>query len=119
MPRAKVTSAGFYPEENRSTPANVQRAAHAIGIDLATWRSQRVSREMVDHSDLIVLLDLKNFLSFRRAFPDALHKVVFLGLFLDTPQIEIADPYGKPERETLEIVRLIEAATGALARLLS
>lgn len=116
MPAATVTSAGFYPEENRRTPSNVQRAAQVLGVDLSTWSSRRVSQEMVDAADLIVLHDLKNFRHFRRDFPSQLGKIVFLGMFLDPPRVDIADPYGKPDSETLEILRQIEAATHALAR---
>ena len=87
-----------------------------MGIDLGSWSSRLVTQEMVGRSDLVVLLDLKNYWRFRRAFPSDLHKIVFLGLFLDKPQLEIADPYGKPDDQTLEIARLIETAPTALAR---
>jgi protein-tyrosine phosphatase len=119
MPHAEVASAGFYAEENRQTPPNVQRAAQTLGVDLGAWSSRRVSQELVARSDLVVLLDLGNFRDYRRAFPNDLAKVAFLGLFLDTPQTDIADPYGKPEDETLEIVRLIDAAVHAMARQLN
>ena len=116
MPRADVTSAGFYPQERRTTPTNVQRAAQTIGVDLSAWSSRRVSQELVDRSDLVVLLDLRNFRDYRRAFPSNENKVSFLGLFLDPPQVDITDPYDKSDSETLGIMRLIETATRALAR---
>lgn len=111
-----VTSAGFYPQERRATPENVQRAAQTIGVDLANWSSRRVNHDMVSRAELVVLLDLKNFRDFRREFPAELGKIALLGLFLEPPQINIMDPYGLPEKETLEIVRLIEAAVQKLAR---
>jgi protein-tyrosine-phosphatase len=58
----------------------------------------------------------RKFRDYRRALPNNLGKIVFLGLFLDTPQTDITDPYGRPEGETLEIVRLIEAAVHAMVR---
>ena len=116
MPDANVTSAGFYPEEHRQTPPNVQLAAQTLGVDLSAWSSRRVSQVLVDRSDLVVLLDLRNFRDYRPAFPNDLRKIVFLGLFLDTPQIDIADPYDKPQSETLEIVRLIDAAVTSMVR---
>jgi protein-tyrosine phosphatase len=119
MPNAKVTSAGFYPEENRQTPPNVQRAAQTLGVDLSAWSSRRVSQELVDRSDLVVVFDLQNFRDYRRAFPNDWGKIVVLGLFLDTPQTDITDPYGKPQGETLEIVRLIDTAVHAMVRQLS
>ncbi len=116
MPAKTITSAGFYPEENRQSPSNVQRAAQALGVDLAAWSSRRVKQEMVEAADLIVLHDLKNFRYFRRDFPRDLHKVVQLGMLLDPPQNDITDPYDKPDGETLEILRQIETAIQALAR---
>jgi protein-tyrosine-phosphatase len=118
MPSAKVTSAGFYPEVNRLSPSNVQRAAQTLGIDLSSWSSRRADADLVAAADLIVLHDLKNFLSFRNEFPTHLQKVVFLGLFLEPPQTSITDPYGKPDHETLEILRQIESAIQAMTRLL-
>ena len=116
MPAAHITSAGFYPRENRPTPRNVQEAARSIGIDVTAWSSRRVSREMVDHADLVVILDLKNFRNFRREFPDDQGKVAFLGLFLNPPQLDITDPYNLADDETLQIVRLVENAIQELAR---
>ncbi len=71
---------------------------------------------MVERADLVALFDLRNFRDFRREFPNAQAKVVFLGLCLDPPQLEITDPYNKPADETLRIVKQIEAAVARLAR---
>src|SRR5262245_21977025 len=60
LPSTSVSSAGFFPQENRSTPRNVQRAAESIGVDLSAWSSRQVSRELVSRADLVILLDLKN-----------------------------------------------------------
>ena len=118
MPAKTITSAGFYPEDNRQSPSNVQRAARALGLDLSSWASRRVDQEIVDAADLIVLHDLKNFRDFRRDFPNDLHKVVLLGMLLDPPQNDIPDPYGKPDGETLEILRQIESAVQKMAHVL-
>jgi protein-tyrosine phosphatase len=116
MPGMEVISAGFYPTERRNTPAQVQAAARSIGVDLSAWSSRRVTQEMVRSADLLVISDLYNFRQLRREFPESQHKVLFLGLFLDPPQLAIADPYNKSDKETLRIVRLIEAAVSAFAR---
>jgi protein-tyrosine-phosphatase len=116
LPGAIVTSAGFDPAVNRRAPSNVQRAAQALNLDLSSSASRRVDQALVDAADLVVLHDLRNFRDFRRDFPSNLHKVVLLGMLLDPPRNEITDPYDKPDRETLEILRQIEAAIQALAR---
>lgn len=116
MPAAEVISAGFDAEEERSSPPNVQRAAQALGVDLSSWSSRRVDQKSVDAAELIVLHDLRNFRDFRRDYPSAQPKILFLGLVLDPPQIEITDPYEKSDNETIEVMRQIEIATQALAR---
>jgi protein-tyrosine phosphatase len=116
MPGMKIASAGFFPTEKRKTPGNVQSAAKSIGVDLSTWSSRRVDQEMVHSADLVVLLDLYNFRDYRREFPDDLNKVLFLGRFLDPPQLTITDPYDKSADETLRIIKLIEEGVAGLAR---
>lgn len=119
LPESAVTSAGFYPEENRRSPENVQRAAETFGIDLSRWSSRQIDKAMVECADLVVLFDLRNFRDFRREFPNEQAKVVFLGLCLDPPQLNITDPYDKPADETLRIVKQIEAGVAGLARRIS
>ena len=116
MPEVGVTSAGSYPKENRLTPEHVQVAAKSIGVDLSGWSSRKVNREMVQRADVVVLLDLYNFRDYRREFPKDQNKALFLGLFLDPPQLAITDPYNKSADETLRIVKLIEAGVTGLAR---
>jgi protein-tyrosine phosphatase len=112
----EVSSAGFYDQEGRPAPDNVQYAAGSLGIDLTNWASRRVTGEMVRRVDLVVLMDLYNFRDFRREFPSDQDKVVFLGLLLEPPQLMIDDPCGKPWPEILGIITQIEKGVTELAR---
>ena len=115
LPKVEVSSAGFYDREGRSTPNEIQSAAKSLGINLSDWASKRVTREMVQHADLVVLMDLYNFRDFRREFSDEQTKVLFLGMLLDPPQLGITDPYGKAPDETARILSEIETSVKALA----
>jgi protein-tyrosine phosphatase len=114
LPGLKVGSAGFYPEEGRTSPEGLKSAAQSLGADLSDWASRRVTAEMVRQTDLVVLMDLYNFRDFRREFPAEENKVAFLGMFLDPPQLSITDPYDKPPEETLRILQQIEAGVAGL-----
>ena len=71
---------------------------------------------MVQRADLVVLSDLYNFRDYRREFSGDQNKVLFLGLFLNPPQLAITDPYNQSADETIHIVKIIEAAVAGLAR---
>jgi protein-tyrosine-phosphatase len=119
LPKVEVSSAGFYEREGRSTPDEVQSAAESLGINLSDCASKRVTREMVQRADLVVLMDLYNFRDFRREFPGEETKVLFLGLLLDPPQLGITDPYGKAPDEIARILSEIEKGVTALAKEIS
>jgi protein-tyrosine phosphatase len=119
LPKLEVSSAGFYDTEGRSTPNEIQSAAKSLGINLSDWASKRVTRQMVQHADLVVLMDLCNFRDFRREFPGEQVNVLFLGMLLDPPQLGITDPYGKAPDEIGRILSEIEAGVTALAKQIS
>ncbi len=118
IPGIEILSAGFYAQEKRSSPEDLQLAARRLGVNLADWASKRVTQDMVNKADLIVLMDLRNYRDFRHTFPQNQVKVVFLGLFLDPPKVEISDPYGKASDEMTRILMQIEEGISALAKCL-
>ena len=119
LPKVEVSSAGFYDREGRSAPNEIQSAAKSLGINLSDWASKRVTREMVQRADLVVLMDLYNFRDYRREFSGEQTKVLFLGMLLDPPQLGITDPYGKAPDEIARILSEIETGVTALAKQIS
>ncbi len=113
-----VSSAGFITETGRPSPSCLQEAARFLDLDLSGWRSLRVSRQMVESADVVFLMDLRNLRTFRAEFPDALGKVLLLGMFLPKPA-EIADPYGQNVEKTVVVLRNIQAAIERVAELFS
>jgi len=113
-----ISSAGFITEAGRPSPSCLQEAARLLDLDLSTWRSLRVSRQMVESADVVFLMDMRNLRAFQEEFPDALGKVLFLGMFLPEPA-EIADPYGQDVERTVVVLRDIQAAIERVAALFS
>jgi protein-tyrosine-phosphatase len=64
-------------------------------------------------------MDLYKFRDFRREFSGEQTKVLFLGLLLDPPQLDITDPYGKAPEEIARILSEIETGVTALAKKIS
>ncbi len=108
------SSAGFHSKEGRRSPDNMVRAAASLGCDLAPHVSSSMTEETVRDADLIVLMDWRNYDLMRAQFPAALNKTVFLGLFLDPPLMEIADPFDMTADAMAKVALQIKAAVGNL-----
>lgn len=115
LPSWEISSAGFHPESGRSCPSHLREAAFSLGFDISHYRSKKCCSEMAEAADLIVLMDMDNFSDFERQFPDLLHKVFLLGMFLSAPR-EIQDLYDADFQETLGTLQLMEKSIDALAK---
>jgi protein-tyrosine-phosphatase/predicted ATP-grasp superfamily ATP-dependent carboligase len=109
------TSGGFHKRVERSTPLRFQSAGRHRGVELADHRSKRISSELVDAADLIVLMDRRNWLDLAREFPRAVGKTILLGVCDDPHQPEIPDPYDQPLPAGAIAYERIDKALSALA----
>ena len=116
-PQRLVESAGFHQAVGRPSPANMQFAAHQLGIDLADWRSSLVTSERIEGADLVILFDLHNFALYEREFGQTRAHVVMLGLLADSPDLEISDPYGRGNDEAVRVGRQIQESVARLLAL--
>lgn len=90
-----VDSAGFVEQDGRSSPEPAIEAAREYDVALSDHRAKRTTREMVETSDLIFVMDMYNYHDMKHEFADAMEKVYFLkpaggG---DTRRFEISDPH--------------------------
>ena len=108
------SSGGFHSVTRRSSPTDLQEVASEMGVDLSGWRSGGIDRETVESSDLILLMDLKNYEQMARLFPDALERTTMLGLFHPSPTLTISDPYGKDKAEIRTVLTQIGEAVDGL-----
>ncbi len=112
-----VASAGFVEREGRSSPDTAVDVAPEFGVDLSEHSSAHVTREQVDESDLVLLMDVDNYRRLRQRFPDAVEKAFLLDAVRDEGGVEISDPI-HGDHETFRTVygEVAAAVDRALAR---
>lgn len=105
---------------DRADPRGVS-AAKEMGILLDEHRAGRLSDELVDRADLIVVMDFLNEADVVARFPAAAGKVRLLGSFLgqDGRPAEIRDPYSGSQDDVRASFQTIARAIDALAATLS
>lgn len=65
------------------------------GIDISGFRSQRLSKELVDSADLVLTMEKSHKDTILSLFPQYAHKIFTLKEFAGkTENIDISDPYG-------------------------
>jgi protein-tyrosine-phosphatase/predicted ATP-grasp superfamily ATP-dependent carboligase len=111
----EIDSAGFHPRAGRASPAHVQRAAEAAGLDLVQHRSRRVGAPDIERADLILCMDLDNLEAVHREFPEAAGRTTLLGLLRKPALVRIPDPYSLSEKETCAVVAAIDASIEGLS----
>lgn len=113
----EAESAGFYDEEGRSSPKLAVEAAERFGVDLSGHRSQVVDEELVDESDVVVLMDVRNYVRFRGHYPEKVEKAFLLRAGRE--DFEISDPYGKDIGALMEafaeVTRSIDSLLGPVS----
>lgn len=104
----KSNSVGFHDNVNRQTPLRFQSVAQHLGVDLSNHRSRRITKDLVDHSDLIIAMDKRNLEDIQREFPEAMNKTILLGAIENIKDPEIMDPYGQKIGVGGQIYRRLE-----------
>jgi protein-tyrosine-phosphatase len=91
-----VKSAGTYQVAGRPSPKEAIQAAQRRGLDLATHRSQFVTRQILDAATVLIVFDRSNMEALNGQFPEIRCPVIPLGSLIET-EIRggnIHDPYG-------------------------
>ncbi len=87
-------------------------------LDLSTHRTTVISKELVERSDLILVMELVHNTMLFRKFPEACEKTFLLGHFSPCPVTQIRDPYGGTREEFEQCYILIsQACDGLLGQL--
>lgn len=107
-PRLEVRSAGFHPRTGRESPSSYVTRCAARGVDLGAHRSALTAAADVAWADTIVCMDRHNWSALDLMGADVA-KIVWAGA-LTEGDVEIPDPYGRPEPEVELIIGRIEAA---------
>lgn len=116
-----VSSAGIAATSGSPASPEGIAALREWGLDLATHRSQPLTRAMVRQADLLVPLSMTHFAAILERHPEARKKTLLLGSFLEPDHCEprdIADPIGGTLAEYRSTRDQIAKAVDALARFL-
>jgi len=97
FPTVTFISAGFHKQIGRLCPDFVVDAASKMEINLERHFSKCVDANMIDNAQLILVMDLQNYMHVTKIFPGSRKKTLLLGMFLPKPQLEIKDPYENPD----------------------
>ncbi|MCU7946735.1 MAG: low molecular weight phosphatase family protein [Candidatus Thiodiazotropha sp. (ex Cardiolucina cf. quadrata)] len=88
-------SAGFHENINRPCEPEYLNILKNYGYDLSNHRSKRLTVDDVYWSDVIIIMDRKNWDMLHDLYPMSGTKTVWIGAFSKAVGIEVADPYGK------------------------
>ena len=101
IPGVNCSSAGLRTTQAAAPPREARDAAAAFGITLADHRPLSLSEELVGGYDLLVVMEVRQLVAVRSAYPHAGGRIVLLPLFAETREsgysrLNIADPFGQP-----------------------
>lgn len=101
LPDAQVTSAGIFGLEGRPADAAAKAVALRHGVSLEGHVARRVTRFLLQKSDLILVMEPEHLRFIASVAPENRGKSLLFGQWLETK--DIPDPYRK-SREAFEYV---------------
>jgi protein-tyrosine phosphatase len=119
LPDIEIVAAGLIGS-GRAMPEHGLAIATQRGLDLTAHRSQRLSREMTNRADLVVVMDARQAAHVRRAFHVAADRVILAG-DLDPDGSRgrtIRDPWQQSRRVFESSFSRIDRASVVLSRAL-
>lgn len=93
-----VRSAGVAATDGAAAHPDAVRVAPEFGVRLESHRARRMTRDLVEGADLLVLMDELNAAILLDRFPEAVSRVVLLGAFESDRRPfgdQIPDPFGE------------------------
>ncbi|MEM9253832.1 MAG: ATP-grasp domain-containing protein [Pseudomonadota bacterium] len=116
-----VQSAGFHQRDGRpSDPVMVEIAGEA-GVDLGSMRSATIDNELVNHSDVIFVMEKRHHDRLLEEYPNTAGKVFLLGAHPSQRGLpaEIDDPYGESRDQYRNCFERVAEAADNLKAILS
>ena len=122
-PGVTVESAGVYAIDGMRPTQETVQVLRETGVEVGEHRARRLTQEMVDRADLILVMERFQGEEIVRRYPEAASKVYLLKTYGAAPgEVEgdpnIADPIGKPLEVYEVCLTEIRTAVDRLARLL-
>lgn len=92
-----VSSVGVNATPGRESPRDACEVAAELGLSLSAHRATKLTTDLADRADMLVVMDPLNDAIIAHRFPQAAHKIVALGAFehgRTAGSGVIDDPYG-------------------------
>jgi protein-tyrosine phosphatase len=94
-----IRSAGLDTTPGKPAHPDTKLVAGERQLYLERHVTTQLHKELIEQSDLVVVMELAQRNRIHRLYPGSRGKVVLLGYFDADGPLEIADPYGKPIEE--------------------
>ena len=88
-----VRSVSLETTPGKPVHVNARVVAREEGLSLDAHATTQVHKELLDQSDLIIVMEIVQKNRIHRLYPKTKGKVVLLGRFDSIGSLEIADPY--------------------------
>lgn len=109
VPGLRVSSAGIAALAGRPADPLAVAAMADRGIDLSGHRARQLTAQMVEESDLVLVMERAHVADVEALTPAARGRVQLLGRF---GRFEVADPYRRPRAAFDEALALVERGLG-------
>ena len=106
---ALIASAGTLNIFGRPAPSEVVAVMAELGIDVTGHRSQGLSKVLLEHSDVVIVMSDHHATDSAAISPGIDKKLLYLGDYTDPPG-EVWDPIGQPTERFEECRDMILAA---------
>ncbi len=110
-----VRSAGLDTTPGKPAHAKAQAVALQHRLSLDAHATTMVHKELLDQSDLIIVMEISQKRDMHRLYPNTKGKVVLLGRFDSVGPLEIADPYSGTSEDFYSCFQQVSRCCDVLA----
>ncbi len=114
----RIKSSGFHNNVGRPCEDSYVSLLAGRGYDLSGHRSSLVSGKDLNWADVIVIMDRKNWDMLSELDRKALQKTIWVGGLTQQGSVEIEDPYGRGQKDTMAIIAQLEQCSHLISRAL-
>lgn len=108
FPNKKIHSAGIIAKENMPANESAIRIAQHHNLSLDNHQSRRLTKELCQEADLILVMENNHVDKVHQQFPETRGKVMLFGQWLN--KIEIPDPHKRSDEMFEHVYQLMEKA---------
>ena len=107
-----ASSAGIFPLAEASMDPRSRDFLNTLGIENLMHTPKKITKIIIEGSDLVLALDLHVLMSLNQEFPSNMKKFKLLNY--QNPSINIPDPYRLSDDEYLDVMKRIDTIVSEL-----